>query len=369
MRVRGSEALEWPLREHYTDRHEAALELVAGALRGDRLTNADLVARLEREIVSLTGARCCVAVSSATAGLMLAIRALTRGRGGAVLVPCFAFGAALLAPLWAGRRVIALPVDPGHFNLCAKAVTSALASHEVAAVLAIGVAGNPSGLAAVAEVTRDARVPLVVDAAACLGAVGVIGGATVISMSARKALPAGEGGLVLVDSPALDDSLRRLRQYGSRDGFFCVEQGLNARLSEVHAAVALAYLGDLLATLDKRISFACELRAALAAQAEVAVQAVDAAARPAWNDVVVRVPAATRDELVGALRALGIEAVPFYSPPAHEHPAFRDAVTVDLQGREDEQAALAGETVGIPVLAGLGERHREAIVSVFARLC
>jgi len=365
--VTSGDALEWPQREHYADRRAAVLELVGTALKAARLSSGELVARLERELAAWTGARCCVAVASATAGLMLALRALAGGREGAVAVPCFAFSAAVLAPVWAGRRVIALPVDPGHFNLCPEALAAALAAHDLAAVVAIGVAGNPSGLADVADVTRAAGVPLVVDAAACLGAVGVIGDATVVSLSARKALPAGEGGLVLTGSPELDAALRRLRQYGSRDGFYCEEAGLNARLSEVHAAVALACLPGLDATLRGRIAFAEALRGALAAQPGVRVQAVGPGVRPAWNDVVVRVPAPVRAAVVAALRAAGVDAVPFYSPPPHEHPALRALVTLDLQGRDDEQAALAAETVGVPVMAGLGAEHVEAIVAAFDR--
>jgi dTDP-4-amino-4,6-dideoxygalactose transaminase len=360
-----SARLDWPLREYYDPARTAVLKQLAAALEAARLTNADLVARLEMEIAARTGAPHCVAVASATSGLILATEALTEGREGDVIIPTFAFNATILAPLWSGRRAICVPVDPGHFNLCARSLEPVLYDRRVAAILAIGVAGNPSGLAAVAAQARAANIPFIVDAAPCLGAVGALGDAAVISMSPRKLLPAGEGGLILTDSEELALRLQRMRQYGSTNGFHCIEKGLNARLSELHAAVALGCIAHLDRVLAHRVAYAESLRTELGKIPGVSVQLVERGIAPAWNDVVVRVPALRRDALVRALRSLGSEAVPFYDPPVHRHPAFRGHCIVELDGRDEQQNALFREAVGLPVLSAFGAAHRDAITATF----
>jgi len=357
--------LDWPLREDYADRHGAIVERVARALGDRRLTNAAQVEELERAMAERTGAPFCVAMASATSGMILALKALVGDRPGVILGPHFAFNATVLAALWSGRPYVGLPVDPATFNLCPKAVDEALQTREVAAVLAIGVAGNPAGLKCVEEVAAKAGAPFVVDAAPCLGSVGALGDATVISLSARKALPAGEGGLVLTRSSSLADRLRRLRQYGSLDGYYCLEAGLNARMSELHAAMALGCLPGLDNTLDRRRDFAEDLRGALRALPGVTIQRVMAGEPPAWNDVLFRVSATVRETVVRRLRGLGLEAVTFYSPLVHAHPAFA-GMEVDWQGREEEQSLLASEMVGAPVHSGFGPDHVEAIASAVA---
>jgi dTDP-4-amino-4,6-dideoxygalactose transaminase len=250
-------------------------------------------------------------MASATSGISLALKALVGDRPGVILGPHFAFNATVLAARWSGRPYVGLPVDRATFNLCPKAVREALQSRDVAAILAIGVAGNPAGLKGVEEAAVEAGAPFVVDAAPCLGSVGALGDATVISLSARKALPAGEGGLVLTRSAPLADRLRRLRQYGSLDGYYCVEAGLNARMSELHAAMALGCLPELGNTLGRRRAFAEASRGALCAVPGVAVQCVSPAEPPAWNDVLFRVRETARGTVVRRLRGLGLEAVTF----------------------------------------------------------
>jgi dTDP-4-amino-4,6-dideoxygalactose transaminase len=355
-------------REHYVKSREAVISRIALALSSPKLSNSQLVVQLEDAIAARTKAKHCVAVSSATLGLMLAVRALTDGRSGDVLVPGFAHNATVLAPLWAGRRIVCLPVNPANFNLCVEAVAHTLANRSVAAIMAIGVAGNPSGLRAVEECARSAKVPLIVDAAPCLGATAVLGEVTIFSMSARKILPAGEGGLVVVSDELLAAQLKDLRLYGSKNGFFCYQQGLNARLSELHAAVALGCLAELDEVLAKRRRFANSLRLALSAVPGVSLQSVDDDVEPAWNDVIVRVPSTHRTELITGLQQVGVDAVPFYDPPIHTHPAFADRCVPDFQGREQQLLSLCAETIGLPVLSSFSDPHIDTIASVFYRI-
>lgn len=371
--IQSPEELHWLLREHYEARQAAVLEKLSQVLASATLTNGQQVETLETTIARRCKSAHCIAVSSATAGLTLALKVVLEDRRGKVAAPAFSFNATVLAPIWNNRRVLCLPVSPKHFNLCADALEAALKKEPVAAVIAIGVAGNLSGLKTVGEAARRAGVPFILDAAPCLGAeiegttLGEIADAAVISLSSRKVLPAGEGGLVLTDSPELADRLRQLRVYGSTNGFYCVEQGINARLSEIHAAVALGYAEALDEVLQRRREWAENLCDALKKIDFIELQQVEAGVTPAWNDVVLKVPAQFRDVIVAELQKIGVQAVPFYHPLIYRHQAFAESCEAQLQGQEEIMDELSESVIAVPVISTFGARHREAIANVFYR--
>src|SRR5487761_79967 len=80
------------------------LEDYQSAYESGLLTNAGLVARLEGAVAERLGVKHCVAVSSCTSGLMLALRAL--GLSGEVIVPSFTFFATGHAILWNGLKPV-----------------------------------------------------------------------------------------------------------------------------------------------------------------------------------------------------------------------------------------------------------------------
>ena len=80
--------------------------------------------------------------------------------------------------------------------------------------------------------------------------VGGFGDAEVFSLSPTKVVVAGEGGLISTNDDLLAERLRIARDYGNPGDYDCLFVGLNARLSELHAAVALASLED----LDERLA-------------------------------------------------------------------------------------------------------------------
>lgn len=221
-------------------------------LRSGMLTNGKVV----RELEEITALRCevkhVVAVASCTAGLMLTMQAL--GVTGRVVMPSFTFAASAHAVIWAGGQPSFAEVDCRTLTLDPAA--AATLAEGVSAITATHVYGAPCDVDALAAVAVSAEIPLIYDAAHALGSrsagrpVGGFGTAEVFSMSPTKVVVAGEGGLVATDNADLAQAIRYGRDYGNPGNYDCQFPGLNARMSELHAAVALASLNG----LDERIT-------------------------------------------------------------------------------------------------------------------
>src|SRR5690606_9641674 len=124
-------------------------------------------------------------------------------------------------------------------------------------------------------------LPVVFDAAHGFGAtrrgrpLGSFGDAEVFSLSPTKPMTAGEGGIVAMRDGALAEQVRLGVDYGNPGDYDTRFAGLNARMSELHAAVGLESLRELDEHLAVRRDLAARYRAALAGIPGITPQAVD----------------------------------------------------------------------------------------------
>jgi len=336
------------------------------------LTNGPLVAELEQRTAERLGVAEVVAVASCTAGLMLTLRALSPG--GAVLVPSFTFSAGPHAVAWNGLPVVFAECDARSLQLdCTDAVDRL---DGVGAVMATHVAGAPCDVAAVERMAADAGVPALFDAAHAFGArrgsqsVGGGGVAEVFSLTPTKPLTAGEGGLVATNRDELADLVRIGRDYGNPGDYDTRFVGLNARMSELHAAVALESLVELDEHLATREALARRYLEGLRTIPGIAPQHVDAGDSSTWKDFTVRISAddygASRDRLVAALRVEGVDTRCYFDPPVHRQRAHAQPNPVDLPVTDRVSATV----VSLPLYRDLEvvtiDRITELVASVHA---
>jgi dTDP-4-amino-4,6-dideoxygalactose transaminase len=333
------------------------------------LTNGPLVAELEECIAERLGVAHVVAVSSCTSGLMLVLQALTEGRPGPVVVPSFTFSASGHAVMWNNRTPQFVECNPSTFQIDVAAAAEHLDG--AAALLATHVFGAPCDPDRVVEAARDRGVPVVFDAAHALGAladgrpIGAFGDAEVFSLTPTKVLVAGEGGLVATNNGSLAKTLRVGRDYGNPGDYDTRFVGLNARMSEFHAAMALESLALLDDTLEQRRKLAALYRDLLEAVPGISTQQIDDADTSTYKDFTIAVDAqfgVHRDLLVAALSAEGIETRNYFDPPVHQQRAYANLDPVDLPVTD----ALANSVVSLPIYTDLGEEHVFAVADAVA---
>jgi dTDP-4-amino-4,6-dideoxygalactose transaminase len=299
-----------------------------GILESGILTNNRTVRELEEKVAERCQVKHVVAVNSCTQGLMLTLQSL--GATGRVVMPSFTFAASAHAVHWVGGQPDWAEVDPERLTL--DPADAATLADGASAMTATHVYGAPCQVEQLQQVADDAGIPLVYDSAHALGSFrngkpcGGFGTAEVFSMSPTKVAVAGEGGLVATNDEGLAADVRLGRDYGNPGTYDCEFPGLNARMSELHAAVGLASLQG----LDERIAHRNEMvrafKQATSAVPGLTFQLVPDEDVSTYKDLTLVIDAGafglSAEELGRALKAEGIDSRRYYFPPIHQQKAY-----------------------------------------------
>ncbi len=312
-----------------TEEEAAVLEV----LRSGQLSLGPRVPAFETAFAARLRARHASAVSSGTAGLHLALRAVGVGEGEEVVTSPFSFVASANAVLYERARPVFADIDPVTLNLDPRAAEAAI-TDRTSAILPVHIFGYPADLPAFEAL----RLPIVEDACEALGAshadgtpVGGRGHPATFGFYANKQLTTGEGGMVTtsdLDVKARIDSERNQGRAPDMGWLDHDRLGFNYRLSDIACAIGLAQLGRLDELLAGRARVADAYREALAPLAiELGLELPcedHAGDVRGWFVWVVQLPRGTaRDDAILALRDLGVQSKP-YLPAIHLMSFYRE---------------------------------------------
>ncbi|WP_419826340.1 DegT/DnrJ/EryC1/StrS family aminotransferase [Sphingomonas sp.] len=354
--------------------------LAAIEASGTYSNNGPVARRLEAEMTErLFGGRgACLAVANATLGLMLAIRHATHRLGDdrrLAIMPAFTFAATGHAAIWAGMTPLLADCDPDDWALCAKAEERLLAEHgrRVGAVVPYATFGNSIDLERYAWLARRHDVAVVVDAAASLGSLDDEGRGfgtdcsfpVVYSMHATKTFATSEGGIVHCHDASCIDAIRAMANFGFESGRSATLPGLNAKLSEVSALIALEKLHEIEAIADHREALAQHYRRRLAAFSLQRPRGH----RQAMQFMAVLLPralASHRAEIVARLAEHGVGAGTYFSPHLAEQPYFRETCAIDRLPVTDD---VASRMLVLPVTDDMDTADVDRVCDAFIAAC
>lgn len=260
------------------------LQSLLSVLATGYLVQGRVVENFERKLGGLLGMEHVVAVSSGTAALHLALKALGIGRGDDVIVPAFTFPATANVVEWLGARPVFCDIAPGSFNAGPEEVARAV-TKKTRAVIPVHVFGVPADVRAIAVAAAGVfpgrRKPFIVEDAACaLGAslrhepAGTMGDVGCFSFHPRKIMTTGEGGLLVTSDEAIAIRVRSLRSHGlvrNGRGYEMTEPGLNYRMTDLEAALGTTQLSRLESMLARRARIAGSYREALGRFADLSM--------------------------------------------------------------------------------------------------
>jgi UDP-4-amino-4,6-dideoxy-N-acetyl-beta-L-altrosamine transaminase len=248
------------------------IKAVVDVLKADYLAQGPQVEKMEATICQLTGARYCVVVSNATAGLHIAVAALDLPAGSEGITAPITFLASANCMVYNNVKPCFADIDPRTYCMDPEKTRSRI-TPDTKLLIPVHFAGQAADMAVFKKLAEDHRLHVIEDAAHAIGSTytdGTMVGnckysdMTVFSFHPVKTITTGEGGAITTNSKSLYERLLLLRSHGmERDpakipdypGPWYYEMddlGFNYRMTDIQAALGNSQLTKLQRFKDRR---------------------------------------------------------------------------------------------------------------------
>jgi 8-amino-3,8-dideoxy-alpha-D-manno-octulosonate transaminase len=174
--------------------------------------------QFEREFAAHQGAKYCLAVTSGTAALIVAVAGLGVGPGDEVILPAWTWYACYNAIIASGATPVFAEIDES-LSIDPADVERKITSH-TKAIMPVHIAGEPADMDSIMAIARRHKLKVLEDAAQSMGvtykgrAVGTIGDCGINSFQICKTISAGDGGAVVTSDPMVFERAVRFHDLG-----------------------------------------------------------------------------------------------------------------------------------------------------------
>lgn len=320
------------------------------------------VKSFEREFSAYCGAKHCIGVASGLDAITLTLRALGVKPGDEILVPSNTYIATWLAVSNLGA--VPIPVEPRDdtYNIDPEKIEKEI-SEKTRGIIIVDLYGQPADASSVLEIAEKYDIFVIDDAAQSHGAmhrgqkVGSHLLASAFSFYPTKNLGAlGDGGAVVTSDCEIEEKVRLLRNYGTKDKYVSLDKGINSRLDEIQAAVLRVKLKNLDAWNTKREELAKKYSKAFDGT-NVKLPYVPTHLKSSWHLYVIGTE--LRDNLRIYLQKEGVDTIVHYPIPPHKQPAYaKDMAHLSFPVAEK----IAEEVVSLPLYPYLTEEEHSYVI-------
>ncbi|MBM7353366.1 UDP-4-amino-4-deoxy-L-arabinose aminotransferase [Lelliottia amnigena] len=302
------------------------LAAVSEVLQSGWITTGPKNQALEQAFCTLTGNQHAIAVSSATAGMHVALMALGIQAGDEVITPSLTWVSTLNMIVLLGAEPVMIDVDRDTLMVTPHAIEAAI-TPRTKAIIPVHYAGAPVDIDAIRAVADRHGIPVIEDAAHAAGTYykgNHVGhrGTAIYSFHAIKNMTCAEGGLIVTDDEQLANRMRSLKFHGLGVDAFdrqthgrapqaeVISPGYKYNLADINAAIALVQLQKLEQHNARRKEIAERYLTELENTPFLPLTQPAWAHKHAWHLFILRVDEAScgisRNDLMEALKAKGI---------------------------------------------------------------
>jgi dTDP-4-amino-4,6-dideoxygalactose transaminase len=210
--------------------------------------NGPFMQQLEKEISAYEGVPDTICLANGTCAMQLAIRAMDLE--GEIITTPFTFIATANSITWERCTPVFVDIDPGTWNIDAEKIEAAITA-KTCAILPVHVFSAPCDVVRIQQIADKHGLKVIYDAAhaMCVKVNGKsimsYGDVSTTSFHATKLYNTCEGGACFTGDKVLAARLRRMRFFGFNEQKEIVDDGMNAKMTEISAALGLANLKHL----------------------------------------------------------------------------------------------------------------------------
>jgi len=205
--------------------------------------NGPLVRKLEYELSNYLNQKTIICVSNGTCALQLAIRALDL-RGEVITTP-FTYIATANIIAWENCRPVFVDIDPQTWNIDPNKIEDKI-TDQTSAILPVHVFSAPCEVDRIQTIASKNNLKVIYDAAHAFGvnlsgkSILQFGDVSAVSFHATKLFNTAEGGACFTDDKILEERIRRMRFFGFDTMNNILDNGMNAKMTEISAGLGLA---------------------------------------------------------------------------------------------------------------------------------
>lgn len=313
------------LKKQFQGIKEEVLDIFIEILESSQYILGQKVSEFERKVANYHSIREAIGVASGTDALHLSIDALGIGKGEEVITTPFTFIATAEAILYVGATPVFVDIEPDTLNIDVSQIEANI-TKKTKAILPVHLFGHPADMINILDIAKKYRLKIIEDCAQSFGAevngkkAGSLGDAGCFSFYPSKNLGGyGDGGMVILNDSGVADTIRELRNHGSKGSYRHKRVGFNSRLDEIQAGILLVKLLHLDKYNIKRRQNAALYNNLLSDKVRCPVEKQGAYHVFHQYTIISN----KRDEIHQRLKENGISSVVYYPVPLHLQEALK----------------------------------------------
>jgi dTDP-4-amino-4,6-dideoxygalactose transaminase len=324
---------------------ENEINEVVDSLKSGWITTGPKVKRFEDAFRNYVGAPFAVPLSSATAGLHLALLALGIKEGDEIITTPMTFASTVSICILCKATPVLVDIEAGTLNIDVMKIRAKITSR-TRAIIPVHFAGQACDMEPLFALAKEFGLTIIEDAAHAAGSeykgqrIGSLDTVSIFSFHPNKNITTGEGGMVCTPDEALAEEISLLKFHGmSREAwkrfaasgtpnYDIVMPGFKYNMMDIQAAIGIHQLPKLDGFIDRRRELAERYNQEFADVAELALPAyAPYEQRHAWHlyTPLIRVEKLTidRDAFMEELKKLNIGSGLHYKA-VHHHSWYRE---------------------------------------------
>ncbi len=292
------------------------------------------VRKFEKALAKYHKVKYCVATSSCTSALHLAIKSLNIGKGDEIICPDLTFLAPANMVVHSGAKLKLVDINPETLAIDHKHIEKEITT-KTKAIIVVHQFGHSADMNPIMKIARKYNLKIIEDNAESIGGkyrgkkLGSIGDLATLSFYANKIITSGEGGAILTNSKKIAKKCCVLRDHGMFrtshpiKRYIHIDLGFNYRMTNMQAAVGFSQLEIINKLLKKRNKQMLLYEKYLSRISEIKVRSFKAWCSPVhWMTTITVNKINLRNRFIHFLSRAGIDARPMINP-VHEALHFK----------------------------------------------
>lgn len=293
------------------------------------------IINFEREFAGLMGTQYALSTNSGTSALHLAVQSIGLQPGDEIIVPAYTFIACAQAVLSNTGIPVFADIDDT-FTISPTSIKKVI-TKKTRAIIVVHIFGNVANMREILEIAQKHNLAIIEDCAQAIGAryagknVGSIGDIGCFSFNSKKAIPTGQGGMIVTNRAELFRRFRSSRNTGIevKDGIVdVISFGGTFYMTELEATLArsvLRQLESLNSIRRKNYEYLIQLLFPLRSVIEPYRVLLNGA--PSYSRLAFMIDlknfGISRNKLIDALNAEGVPMKTFYPIPLYNYSLFQ----------------------------------------------